>query len=156
MLRNKLRKIINREFKKINESNYLLQNELDEVLEILQRIVYEIGYREVENISDMPKYYCYGNMEAFRPMWGYKRGPEELQKVFLDLPKWLEGTEFSTETMEHYELELFIDDILTLFPGSKRSGQIIEIYPGNWRNYKLQDGKRELNLFRFNKMIDMF
>ena len=152
-------KITRRQLRKlIMESSYLIGREFDNIIIELERIVHEIGDREVRDPYELPVMYQYGNMSALRPYMSYDDGDANLLRLYVDLPNWLQGTELTWVEMERYDKSALKEKILMAFPGSFFEGDVAVIDARNWRNIEPRDGHPDVGYLsdRSSDWLDRF
>jgi len=100
------------------ESNYLIGNDFEELIQELKRIIHEIGINNAFDARDIKSHHHYGNMEAITPYFGYKQGDAALLKVIVDLERYLESTVIPWDTIDAYNKDILKQELLEAFPNS--------------------------------------
>ena len=123
--RNKIKKmIIESVMIQLFESNYLIGNDFEELIQELKRIIHEIGINNAFDARDIKSHHHYGNMEAITPYFGYKQGDAALLKVIVDLERYLVSTVIPWDTINAYNRDILKQELLEAFPNSFFSGNI--------------------------------
>ena len=113
-----LRKVIRESI--LLESNYTIGVELSSLVKNIKKIAYECGRRSIGIASQLPKNFHYGDMTGITPILSYKGQNGTTESLNIDLPVFLRGTSTPWESIDPFERDMFVAELLEEFPGSKK------------------------------------